>query len=183
MKRLLPLAAIGVLSSLVIWPWWAELHGSARVSYHVVAGSDGANQSSMRKARFRGNDDNGNPYTVTANQANQVDQDTTLLTQPAGDLLRTGNDWMMVTSRFGIYHTKSDLLDLSDHVELYRNDGTIIRTSSAQIDTKTDGVDGRQTVQASGPFGTIKGTGFSLTDKGTHLMVLGPAIMRTKEHP
>ena len=174
-KRLLPLGALGLLSLVVLWPEFENAHDPARVSYRLATGTDAASQGSMTKAHYRGIDDTGRPYTLTAEQAVQTDADTVVLTKPAGDMTMKGGSWLMVQSRAGLYHAKTQHLDLNDHVTLYRDDGTTMRTSSALVDMKAGTADGHEKVNADGPFGTLDASGFAMTDRGTQLHFTGPA--------
>lgn len=173
-KRVLPLGALMLLSSVMLWPELMSQHNPARVSYHL-GGVDGSDQGSMTKAHYEGIDDNGSPYTMTADQAVQTDADTVVLTKPAGDMTMKSGSWIMIQSRDGLYHAKAQHLDLSDHVVLYRDDGTTVRTSKAAINLKAGTASGNQRVNADGPFGTLDAKGFSITDRGARLHFTGPA--------
>jgi lipopolysaccharide export system protein LptC len=171
-KRLLPLGALMLLSLVILWPEVSR-HNPARVSYRIATGSmDAADQGSMTKAHYEGIDQTGRPYTMTADQAVQTDVDTVMLSKPAGDMTMASGSWLMVQSLDGIYHAKVQHLDLSDHVVLYRDDGTTVRTSKAQVDLKASG---HEVVDADGPFGTLDAHGFTITDRGTRLHFTGPA--------
>jgi lipopolysaccharide export system protein LptC len=174
-KRLLPLGALALLSLVVLWPEVENAHNPARISYRLATGSDAASQGSMTKAHYRGIDDTGRPYTMTADQAVQTDADTVVLTHPAGDMTMKGGSWLMIQSRAGLYHAKAQHLDMTDHVTLYRDDGTTMRTSQALIDLKASTAVGHEKVNADGPFGTLDATGFTMTDRGTQLHFTGPA--------
>jgi lipopolysaccharide export system protein LptC len=174
MKRLLPLGALMLLSLVILWPEISQ-HNPARVSYRLAAGTDAADQGSMTKAHYEGIDQSGRPYTMTADQAEQTDADTVVLTHPAGDMTMKNGTWLMVQSRDGLYHAKAQHLDLSNHVVLYRDDGTTVRTAKAFIDLKAGTASGHETVNADGPFGTLDAHGFTITDRGARLHFTGPA--------
>jgi lipopolysaccharide export system protein LptC len=174
-KRLLPLGALLLLSVVILWPEISR-HNPARVSYHLATGTmDAADQGSMTKAHYEGIDQSGRPYTMTAEQAVQTDADTVLLTKPAGDMTMKSNSWLMVQSLDGIYHAHAQHLDLSNHVVLYRDDGTTVRTARANIDLKAGTASGHALVNADGPFGTLDAHGFTITDRGARLHFTGPA--------
>ncbi|HTH99985.1 MAG TPA: LPS export ABC transporter periplasmic protein LptC [Acidisoma sp.] len=175
MKRLLPLAALMLLSMVMLWPELVSQHNPARVSYHLATGADGTDQGSMLKAHYEGLDDTGRPYTMTAAKAVQTDADTVVLTQPAGDMTLKSGTWLMVQSLDGLYHAKAQHLDLSNHVVLYRDDGTTVRTSKAAINLKQATASGHEKVNADGPFGTLDAQGFAITDHGSRLHFTGPA--------
>jgi lipopolysaccharide export system protein LptC len=174
-KRLLPLGALLLLSVVILWPEISR-HNPARVSYRLATGSmDAADQGSMAKAHYEGIDQSGSPYTMTADEAVQTDADTVLLTKPAGDMTMKSGSWIMVQSLNGIYHAHAQHLDLSNHVVLYRDDGTTVRTSKAHVDLKAGTASGHEVVNADGPFGTLDAHGFNITDRGSRLHFTGPA--------
>lgn len=175
MKRILPLVALLLLSAVMLWPELISQHNPARVSYHLSSGATGTDQGSMLKAHYQGLDDAGRPFTMTAAKAVQTDADTVLLTKPAGDITLKSGTWIMVQSRDGQYHAKAQTLDLANHVVLYRDDGTTVRTSEAAVNLKTSDAIGHQRVNADGPFGTLDAEGFVMTDKGQRLHFTGPA--------
>lgn len=173
-KRLLPVGALMLLSLIVLWPEISR-HNPARVTYHVATGTDAADQGSMTSAHYEGIGDSGRPYTMTADKAVQTDADTVLLTKPAGDMTMNSGSWLMVQSRHGVYHAKVQNLDLSNHVVLYRDDGTTVRTSKALVNLKAATASGHEAVNADGPFGTLDAHGFAITDRGTRLHFTGPS--------
>jgi lipopolysaccharide export system protein LptC len=175
LKRILPLAALMLLSAVMLWPELVSQHNPARVTYHLGSGTDGTDQGSMLRAHYQGIDEAGRPYTMTAAKAVQSDANTVLLTKPAGDITLKSGAWIMVQSRNGKYHAKGQKLDLADHVVLYRDDGTTVRTSQASVNLKTTEARGHEPVNADGPFGTLDAKGFVMTDKGTRLHFTGPA--------
>jgi lipopolysaccharide export system protein LptC len=174
-KRLLPLGALMLLSLVILWPEISR-HNPARVSYRMAAGSlDADDQGSITKAHYEGIDQTGRPYTMTAEQAVQTDADTVMLTKPASDMTMKSGSWLMVQSLDGVYHAKAQHLDLSNHVVLYRDDGTTVRTSKAHVDLKAGTASGRELVNADGPFGTLDAHGFTILDRGARLHFTGPA--------
>jgi lipopolysaccharide export system protein LptC len=175
LKRLLPVGALALLSLVVLWPEIGNRHNPARISYHIAPGTEASSQGSMTKAHYQGVDDSGRPFTLTAAQAVQNDVEHVTLTQPAGDITLKGGAWLMVQSRAGLYHTHVQHLDLSDHVTLYRDDGTTLRTHAAVVNLKNDTAKGHDPVSAEGPFGTLDAEGFTLTDHGTRILFTGPA--------
>jgi lipopolysaccharide export system protein LptC len=174
-KRLLPLGALMLLSLVILWPEMSR-HNPARVSYRLATGAlDAADQGSMTKAHYEGIDQSGLPYTMTADRAVQTDADTVMLTKPAGDMTMKSGSWLMVQSLDGVYHAKVQHLDLRNHVVLYRDDGTTVRTSKANVDLKAGTASGHEVVNADGPFGTLDAHGFTITGRGTRLHFTGPA--------
>ncbi|HTI83624.1 MAG TPA: LPS export ABC transporter periplasmic protein LptC [Acetobacteraceae bacterium] len=170
-KWLLPVGALLLLASIALWPELGRVRDTVRMTIeHTAAGA-----ATMTDARYRGIDDHGRPYTVTAATAQQDGPDRINLTMPKADITLTNGTWLMVQARRGVYLQNSGQLDLSRDVTLYRDDGTTLKTASASIDVKAGAAASDQPTHAEGPFGTLDAQGFMVTDKGTAIQFDGPA--------
>ncbi len=171
-KRLLPVAALGLLATIVLWPEFSRWADQARMR----AGRLAAQMQSglMTDAVYHGVDQRGRPYTVTAKQAREVSAERVDLTRPKGDVTLESGRWLMVQSKQGVYMQHLGNLDLSGDVHLYRDDGTTMTTNSANIDLKVGAAAGSRMVHAEGPFGTLDAQGFTMTDRGTAIQFAGP---------
>lgn len=171
-KRLLPLIALALLSTVALWP---ELSGDsehARMTYR--RGITEPQSGEMKAAIYHGVDSHGRPYTMTAATARQVDAERIDLSDPKGDLTLEAGNWLMVRSRDGVYLQRASSLDLSGDVWLYRDDGTTMSTNSATLDLKQGVAAGAELTHAEGPFGVLDAQGFALTDKGAVIRFTGP---------
>jgi lipopolysaccharide export system protein LptC len=131
--------------------------------------------ATLTDARYRGVDDQGRPYTLTAATAQQDGPDRVNLTTPKGDITLSNGTWLMVQSKDGVFLQHSGQLDLSHEVTLYRDDGTTLVTASASIDLKNGAAASSDPTHAEGPFGTLDAQGFTVTDKGAAVQFAGPA--------
>ena len=171
-KRLLPLLALCLLASIVLWPEFSRWADQARMR----AGRLAAQMQSgvMTKAVYHGVDQRGRPYTVTANEAREVSPERVDLTRPKGDVTLESGRWLMVQSKQGTYMQHLGNLDLSGDVQLYRDDGTTMTTDSANVDLKAGAAAGSHMVHVEGPFGPLDAQGFTLTDRGSAIQFAGP---------
>lgn len=172
-KLMLPLAALGLLSSIAIWP---ELdHGveRARIALRQVSGEIEGGR--IVNARYHGLDEKGRPFTITAATARQNGPDRIDMTSPKGDMTLENGSWLMLQAKLGNYQQRGGMLDLSREVTLYRDDGTTLVTASASIDTKDGAAAGSEPVHAEGPFGTLHAQGFTIVDRGAAIQFQGPA--------
>lgn len=177
LKRVLPGIAVILLIVLAVAPSWRFGTDAKRVTYHLSPTNNGET-SSMEGATYHGHDQQGQPYVVTASQVVQKAEGAALLTSPQGSLTLKSGAWLMLKSKSGVYDRKTALLDLSNDVTLYRNDGIVMTTSHATIDLHTNSAAGTVPVNVSGPFGTLSAQkGFTLTDHGDHITFLGPATL------
>jgi lipopolysaccharide export system protein LptC len=172
-KWLLPAVALALLATVALWPEIDRVTDHARLTFHqMTAEVDGAR---LTDARYRGVDQQGRPYTLTASVAKQVGPERVNLTAPSGDMVQQNGTWLMLQAKDGVYMQQAQQLDLSHDVVLYRDDGLTMRTESAAIDLKNGAAAGSEPVHAEGPFGTLDAQGFSLVDKGQAIQFPGPA--------
>ena len=173
-KFALPIAALALLGSIAAWPELARLRDQARVGFrHLAAIEVGSGR--LRDAHYRGVDERGRPYTITADWAAQAGPLRVNLGEPKADIVPEGGGWLMVQSHDGVYIQHAGLLDLSHEVVLYRDNGMVIRTESAALDVRTGAAASDDQTHAEGPFGTLDAQGFALTDKGAIIQFRGPA--------
>lgn len=173
-KWALPALALLLLASIALWPEFARLRDQGRAAFRRVLSFE-ADSGKMRDARYRGVDERGRPYTITADWAVQAGPMRINLAAPKGDIVQDGGGWVMVQAKDGVYMQHSGQLDLSQDVVLYRSDGTSLRTESAAIDIKTASAATQDKTHAEGPFGTLDAQGFTLVDKGAVIQFYGPA--------
>ena len=81
-KWLLPACALLLLATIALWPEIDRIERSARIAYQRASSEIGG--AHLTDARYRGVDEHGRPYTVTAATAQQVGPDRINLTTPEG---------------------------------------------------------------------------------------------------
>jgi len=172
-KWSLPACAMLLLATIALWPEIERMSDSARIAYQRASSEIGS--AHLTDARYRGVDEHGRPYTVTAATAQQVGPDRINLTTPKADITMADGTWLMVQSKRGVFLQHANQLDLSQDVTLYRDDGTTLTTNSASIDFRNGAAAGAESTHAEGPFGTLDAQGFTVTDKGAAIQFPGPA--------
>lgn len=171
-KRVLPLIALCLLSLVALWPEIADQTDRARLVYRRGAVMPEA--GILTAPRYRGEDDNRQPYTLTATSARQIGPERIDLISPVGDILLTGGVWLQVQAAGGTYMQKAGQLDLAGEVTLYRDDGTTLTTDAATIDLREGAVASGARTHAEGPFGTLDAQGFTITERGHVAQFAGP---------
>jgi lipopolysaccharide export system protein LptC len=172
-KGLLPAGALLLLATIALWPELAHMRDTARVAYTRVTSALGG--ATLTDARYRGVDEHGRPYTLTAATAHQVGPNRVNLTTVKADITLSDGTWLMLQAKYGVVLQHSSQLDLEKDVVLYRDDGTTVATASASIDLKNGAAAGAEPTHAEGPFGTLDAQGFTVTDKGTAIQFTAPA--------
>ncbi|HQT64697.1 MAG: LPS export ABC transporter periplasmic protein LptC [Acidocella sp. 20-57-95] len=176
-KAVLPIGAMLLLVALAIAPSMKAGPGADRVTYKVQPNAQ-ASGSEMSNAQYHGLDQHGQPFTVTANTAQDQGTDDVALSKPQGDISLTSGAWLMLRSDSGLFNQKSQTLGLNGNVTLYRNDGTTMTAPDAKIDLKQGEANSHSPVQAQGPFGTLNAAGgFNLTQRGADVIFNGPATL------
>jgi len=180
-KWLLPVAALLLLASVALWPEIARVRDQGRIAFRRAFSVE-PDSGRMKQARYRGVDERGRPFTVTADSALQVGPVRIDLTEPKGDLVTENGSWVMVEAHDGVYIQRIGQLDLSHDVVLYRDDGTVMRTQSAAVDVKQGAATSSDMTHAEGPFGVLDAQGFTLVDKGAAIQFHGPAKLVMNGH-
>ncbi len=173
-KWLLPLLALLLLSSIAVWPELMRVKDQGRIAFRRAFSVE-ADTGRMLQPRYRGVDERGRPYTVTAASALQTGPERIALTDPKGDIVTESGTWLMGESQAGVFIQHQSMLDLSGNVLLYREDGTTLRTDAAVVDLKAGAAASSDKTRAEGPFGTLDAQGFTLIDKGAAIQFTGPA--------
>ena len=170
----LPLLAIVLLCSIALWPEIARVKDQGRTAIRRAFQMD-PESGRMRDPRYRGMDQRNRPYTVTASSAMQTSPERIAMTNPKGDLVTESGTWLMAQSKDGVFMQHQSLMDMSNEVSLYREDGTVLQTNSAALDLKAGVATSTEQTHAEGPFGTLDAQGFTLLEKGAVIQFHGPA--------
>ncbi|HTW29365.1 MAG TPA: LPS export ABC transporter periplasmic protein LptC [Acetobacteraceae bacterium] len=173
-KRLLPVLALAILTSVAMWPELDREQEQGRVAFRRMATGD-TGAARLIDARYRGVDERGRPYTLTADTAEQAGPERVNLSNPKGDAILQNGSWIMVQARHGVYMQHVSQLDLAGDVTLYRQDGTTVVSNTATMDLKAGAGASDQQTHAEGPFGTLDAQGYALVDKGAVIQFTGPA--------
>lgn len=176
MKVMLPAIAVALLGLLMLWP---RLQ-TARVEGSSLAGARGAvaggvDTLSMRHPRYFGTDDHNLPFTITADQARELDSQnlTVALDKPEADFTRADGSGVVVSADHGVYTQKASTLDLSGNVALYLDSGYELHTGQARVLLGKSQVEGDGAFAAQGPAGDLAGQGFRVADSGAKVDCLG----------
>lgn len=171
-KRALPVVGLALLALVALWPEIVRQADNARLIYR--RGFAMPESGVLTDARYRGEDDNGRPYTLTAASARQAGPERIDLTAPVGDVALSGGGWAQVQARSGVYMQKAGQLDLSGEVTLYRDDGMVVTTDTATMDLKEGVVASGSKTHVEGPFGTLDAQGFTISERGQLAQFTGP---------
>lgn len=173
-KYVLPVVALGLLSSIALWPELSRTVANGRVTWRRLTAIS-TSAGTMLQPRYHGLDERGRPYTVSADTANRVGPLRIDLKAPVGDVTLENGTWMLLRARSGVFMQHVNELDLQDHVFLYRGDGTTMTSATATMNLKQGAGTSSDYTHAEGPFGVLDAQGFTMVDKGAVVQFHGPA--------
>lgn len=172
-KWLLPLAGVGLLVAIAVWPEFDRMEDRARVSFRRVI-QTAPDAVRLVEPRYQGLDEENRPFTVTAAVATQTENpDIVDLDHPRADVLLTDGSWVLLESNEGRFDKGRHLLDLSGNVTLWQDGGNLLVTTAAQVQLQEGSASGDRPVAAQGPFGTLVSEGFRLTERGQVVVFTG----------
>lgn len=174
MKLVLPIVAVLLIVLVVIWPHIAVDDLRFRLGFSSLV-TDQHEEPSMINPRYFGVDKDNQPFSVAADMAKNILDDTGNLDleMPKADITLDDGTWLVLTAQTGIYQRLSQSLDLTGSVNLYHDNGYEFRTESASVDLKTGSALGDKPVTGQGTFGVIEGQGFRFIDKGKTVYFTG----------
>jgi lipopolysaccharide export system protein LptC len=176
MKIVLPSVAALVLGLVLVWPQIVGRDERFRVSFSNISTKD-VDTLSMVNARYYGTDKDNQPFSVTADTANEASKGAKAveLDAPKADLTTKDGQWLVLSADNGLYSQPSSTLDLLGNVNLFHDKGYEIHTPSASADLKMGSASGDDVVHGQGPFGVLTSEGFRLYDKGARIVFTGKA--------
>ena len=175
-KWLLPVGALLLLGLIAAWPEINRSMNAGRAAYRQVAAIS-LDTGRMLGARYHGLDAHGRPYMITADEARQAAPDRIDLVRPVADSLTQSGTWLLIRAPRGVYMPHEQILDLFDHVSLYRDDGTLMSGRTAVMDVRRGIVLSDDWVHAEGPFGVLDAQGELMSQHEGVAQFRGPARM------
>lgn len=174
LKFSLPVVAILLIGLMV---FWQQIVPNPKFLLPDVGelSPEMARNLTMTKPRFDGLDDQGRPYTVTAETALQADGsgDIVDLSQPKADMTMDNGTWMALSADQGRYNRAEEMLYLDGQVNLFQDRGFELRTPSATIDFRSGIANGDQGIEGQGPSGQLSAEGFEVRNRGGIIIFTG----------
>lgn len=179
MKFILPVAALILISMVVLWPHLAPDDLRFRIGFAAIKASV-SKDPSMVNPRFVGTDSENKPYSITADLARSLgdlkskDAPASIeLEMPKADITLDDGTWLVLTAETGLLAQYDKSLNLEGAVNLFHDSGYEFRTQKAAIDLTSGVASGNLPIQGQGPFGVLNAEGFRLVDKGKTIYFSG----------
>ncbi len=103
------------------------------------------------------------------------------LTKPEGLLPLNETDWSSVKAPLGYYNQNTNVITLTDTVEIFYSEGMSLSTQEASFDFNVERGFGRSKVIADGYFGHLVADGFEFSTKDDILIFTGHSDITIKE--
>lgn len=165
-------ALIGVAALLILMVFLVPvLHdddSGARLVFTNVEETGGLVAPRMNQPHLQGLDKNNQPYTVTADMAEQMDDGTVRLTNIQADITLNNGTWLAFHGRTGIFDAEADTLLLPESVQVFHDAGYDMRSTHVLLDLGAATASGDRKVDGQGPLGRISASGFRVdSEAGT----------------
>lgn len=174
LKIVLPVVAIGLIVAIFAWRELMPSSVSAQRDRSALQREVLAN-SQMVNPRFRGIDDQGQPFSLSADFAipSVRSPDVTDLVQPKGDISRNDGSWVALSAERGTYNRRTRILDMDGHVSIFHDQGYEMVTSRMRVDMAEGVASGDEPVFGQGPDTEFQGSGFRLEERGARVVLTG----------
>lgn len=190
LRRTFPVLAGVLLVLVVMWPLLNELHlnyrsklSQTRLKVEEIALTMPAAgqplQLQIKKPEYIGKDENGRPYTVTADKVVQDGMKPGAsimnLEQPTASMILddTSREKINVEANTGLYNPDTRTLDLDGDVVITHSTGYKLNAENLHVNLSEGRSQTEQPVSGDGPNGTLSGEKLELLDKGEHIILHG----------
>jgi lipopolysaccharide export system protein LptC len=176
MKRTLLLLGVALVGAVIAYSLQQRTPGKDRMAITFRQLGILNNDLTMFKPKLTGDDSDGNPYVVTADQAVQDAHNTNraLLKNVEADLTLKDGSWLNATAPRGMLDVThahgqqcaksscpaSQTLDMMGPIAVFSDNGYEVHTTYAHIDMGNGIVHGNKYVRGQGPIGIFNADSF-----------------------
>ena len=179
MRGLLAFGAIALAVTVIVWPYFNGRNTPSQFDLPATGIEIKDGRPTMSNARFLATDENGQPYTITADLAwqEQGAEDIIFMDVLEGDILLQSGAWMTLSADRGVFDQADQRLILESNVNLFSDAGYELHTQEAEIDLASGTAQGDMQVDGQGPAGLLTASGFAISDNGDRIRFTGPVHM------
>lgn len=130
LKLVLPLTIIGIIGLLIIWPQISHVQTVPLNQDDLKALQSAERENSLLRPVFNTLDDQGRPFSITAESARQSREaeETIFLTAPKAEIQDNQAAIYYLEAQSGIYDQNEKILTLGDGVSLRDTDNNVLTT-------------------------------------------------------
>jgi lipopolysaccharide export system protein LptC len=178
MKRALQVAAFAVIAAVLGFFFFQRQPARITMGFEQLGHVE--NDLAMVKPRLSGQDNDGNPFVITADAAVQDAKNPkrARLTRVEADLSLDHNGWINANAARGLVDMKAGALQLDGGIHVFSDQGYELHTASAFVDLNQGVVHGREEVTGQGPSGALRADQFQI-DRGSKLLTLTGHVRMT----
>lgn len=170
----LPIVALFLVALVGVWPYVQKENIAFTIGF-VTSEITGDQSPVMVNPRYTGTDGEERPYSITADLAHNLVQDTERvdLDNPKADITLEDGTWLVVTADNGVYARDSETLDLSGSVNLFQDEGYELRSETVRVDLAAGTAESSTPSEGQGPFGNLTSEGFRVLNVGKTVLFTG----------
>lgn len=177
LKVALPSLAVVLVTLVVVWP---QLQGGGDDAFPLSfaeIGQEAMQSQRLVGARYQSTDDSDQPFTVTADLAEETEPGSGLvrLQHPKADITLNDGVWMLLDAREGLFQQEQETLQLSGGVDLFHDGGYELHTERLSLDVAAGTAASDDPVAGQGPLGTLQSQGLRISDGGKTVIFTGAA--------
>lgn len=167
MRKILPVSAVVILLSVVIWPKVKQLSAPpAPKTIEKVLKVNPKLENKVINPQYNSINKDGKPYSFKANSALQIDDNETKLDKPSGEITLKDGSSLWFSANIGVYKKDSNVLYLNEQVRLKTSKGHDVVTNSGVFYIAEQRGEGSEPVKGVGPNGqTIDAQGFAISNE------------------
>lgn len=157
MKIALPVGALLLLAVILFYSGLFDRKGDLDTAFREI--DTQPSDLRMVSPRVAGVTGDGSPYLVTADNATQDSSDPGFVTfeNIQADVKMEGEtDWLSLTASRGRYNSETQMLDLTEKIDIFTAWGYEMHGEEATIDFGEGTLKSETEVQGHGPLGTLR---------------------------
>lgn len=177
LKFTLPLAALVIIGVLIAR--LSEDPQQKNLSSLSSKEKTAPGQIELIQAKYEGVDDQGRPYTVTADKAARVMNapDAVVFENPLADITLRDKTWVAVKAKSGYFDRTAETLSLKGEVSVFHDSGYELFLQELTINLKEKTAATSLPVRAQGPLGTIAAGSMTVKNQGDLIVFGGPVML------
>ncbi len=173
-KGTLVFLVVLIVGMLIIIPVTNRDQGGIRIAFSNIEHGSDVLTPKMVNPQFRGFDEQDQPFTVTADYAQQKDENTIVLSNVNADITLKSGKWVSLKSNEGLLDLKSKLISATGKVYVFYDDGYEFSTEFLKVDMGKKILTSDYPVSGQGPMGAIEAKGLEATHADKSIRFKGP---------
>ena len=168
MKRILALFALLGAVAIGVMAYFNTVDNRFQLDFSTIENAETL-PPVMVNPLYQGMDQDGRPFTVTAELATQQGAEEVALQTLQADITMQDGSWVTIKSRHGHVDLETRTLYLDQEVQFFHDAGYSFMTNSVAVDMKTGVARGQEEIKGTGPMGSLRADGFVIASEKDHI--------------